>query len=125
MKIRKMCPGDLDRVLANEFTAYDFPWTRGVFSDCMNTGNQCWVLESEGMVIGHAVVSVGAGEAQYFEWAEVHVVFERPPSEDEQAAIAETVPPPLTDSIDFDGVYLMVASDQFAHMAMAEAYGRA
>ena len=63
IEIREMCAEDLDAVLANEFTGYDFPWTRGVFSDCMKAGNQCWVAEHEGIVIGHAIVTVGAGEA--------------------------------------------------------------
>ena len=63
MKIRPMFADDLDAVLANEFTGYDFPWTRGVFTDCLKVGNQCWVLEREGEVIGHAIVTVGAGEA--------------------------------------------------------------
>jgi ribosomal-protein-alanine N-acetyltransferase len=54
---------DLDAVLANEFTGYDFPWTRGVFTDCLKVGNQCWVLERDGEVLGHAIVTIGAGEA--------------------------------------------------------------
>lgn len=63
MKIRPMFADDLDAVLANEFTGYDFPWTRGVFTDCLKAGNQCWVLEKNGDVVGHAIVTVGAGEA--------------------------------------------------------------
>jgi ribosomal-protein-alanine N-acetyltransferase len=63
MNIREMTTGDLNQVLANEFTAYDFPWTRGVFLDCMKAGNQCWVGEEDGRVIGHLIVSMGAGEA--------------------------------------------------------------
>jgi len=63
MKIRLMFDGDLDAVLANEFTGYDFPWTRGVFADCLKVGNQCWVVEKDGEVVGHAIVTVGAGEA--------------------------------------------------------------
>jgi hypothetical protein len=64
----------------------------------------------------------GAGEATYFEWAEVHVRFARPPTEAEREAIAARVPPPLRDSIDWDGAQLMVASDQMAHMHIAETY---
>lgn len=63
MKIRAMSEADLDAVLANEFTGYDFPWTRGVFTDCMKAGNQCWVAEQDGAIIGHAIVTIGAGEA--------------------------------------------------------------
>lgn len=67
---------------------------------------------------------VGSGDANYFEWAEVHVLFEREPTADEQAAIAERVPPPLRDSIDFDGTHLMVASDQIAHAHIMDAYDK-
>lgn len=58
-----MFEADLDAVLANEFTGYDFPWTRGVFVDCLRAGNQCWVLERGEEVIGHAIITMGAGEA--------------------------------------------------------------
>ena len=54
---------DLDRVVENEFSAYAFPWTRGIFEDCLKAGNECWVADSDGVIVGHAVVSVGAGEA--------------------------------------------------------------
>lgn len=63
IKIRPMFAADLDAVIANEFTGYDFPWTRGVFSDCLKVGNQCWVLEQDGEILGHAIVTIGAGEA--------------------------------------------------------------
>jgi ribosomal-protein-alanine N-acetyltransferase len=63
MKIRPMCAEDLDAVLSNEFTGYIFPWTRGIFAGCLKVGNQCWVIERAGEVIGHAVVTVGGGEA--------------------------------------------------------------
>jgi ribosomal-protein-alanine N-acetyltransferase len=58
-----MAEDDLNLVLSNEFTAYDFPWTRGVFIECLKAGNQCWVLEREGDLIGHAIFTAGAGEA--------------------------------------------------------------
>ena len=63
MKIRPMFAEDLDAVLENEFTGYDFPWTRGVFTDCLKVGNQCWILERNDEVLAHAIVAIGAGEA--------------------------------------------------------------
>lgn len=74
---------------------------------------------------GYPFAFVGAGEAGYFEWAEVHVLFQRAPSSKDQAVISERVPPPLRDSIDFDGRHLVVASGQFVHTAMMEAYEKA
>jgi hypothetical protein len=64
----------------------------------------------------------GAGDATYFEWAEIHVCFARAPSAAERKAIAQKVPLPLQDSVEFKGQHLMAASGQFAHAAMAEAY---
>lgn len=62
----------------------------------------------------------GAGDAAYFEWAEVHVLFGRTPSDKERAAIEARVPPPLDCS--WEGPELMVSSDQFVHLAIAEHY---
>ena len=65
---------------------------------------------------------IGAGDAQYFEWSEVHIVFEREPTKVERKAIKKRVPPPLTDTVDFEGRHLMAASDQFAHAWIIEHY---
>jgi ribosomal-protein-alanine N-acetyltransferase len=54
---------DLDIVERNELRAYSFPWTRGVFEDCLKEGQECRIAEFEGEVVGHGVVTFGAGEA--------------------------------------------------------------
>jgi ribosomal-protein-alanine N-acetyltransferase len=46
-----------------EVGAYPFPWTDGIFRDCIRVGYDCWVLELEGAVVGHAVLAIAAGEA--------------------------------------------------------------
>lgn len=61
--LRVMEVADLDRVMQNEVRAYAFPWTRGIFVDCLRAGYENWVLEHAGDVIGHGVLSVAAGEA--------------------------------------------------------------
>ena len=58
-----MSVADLDDVLRIESRAYAFPWTRGIFSDCINAGHECRVACIDGLVVGHAVVSTAAGEA--------------------------------------------------------------
>jgi ribosomal-protein-alanine N-acetyltransferase len=63
LNIRPMCQADLDDVVANETSAYQFPWGRGVFADCLKAGNQCWVAEVDALIVGHTVVTIGAGEA--------------------------------------------------------------
>jgi [ribosomal protein S18]-alanine N-acetyltransferase len=62
-KLRRMRPGDVDRVMEVEQGAYPFPWTEGIFRDCMRVGYGCWVLECDGDLVGHAVIAVAAGEA--------------------------------------------------------------
>jgi len=37
---------DLDEIMVIEPTIYSHPWTRGNFSDSLNTGYSAWVLES-------------------------------------------------------------------------------
>jgi len=64
----------------------------------------------------------GAGDATYYEWAEVHVLFARDPSARALKAIAEGVPVPLRDNIKWNGRHLMVASDQFVHLHIAETW---
>ena len=62
-RLRPMRESDLDAVLAIEVRAYPFPWTRGIFRDCLNAGHPAWVLEQDGWLLGYGVLSIAAGEA--------------------------------------------------------------
>ncbi|GAA4999523.1 ribosomal-protein-alanine N-acetyltransferase [Pseudoluteimonas lycopersici] len=61
--LRPMREGDLDAVVAIETRAYPFPWTRGIFRDCLHAGHAMWVLESNGAPVGYGVLNIAAGEA--------------------------------------------------------------
>jgi len=66
--IRPMREADLPVVAALERSAYQFPWTEGIFRDCLRVGYVCRVIELGGAgeaarVIGYGILSVGAGEA--------------------------------------------------------------
>lgn len=61
--IRVMTEADLDDVLVIERRCYPFPWTPGIFRDCLRVGYSCWVLEQETQIRGYALMSFGAGEA--------------------------------------------------------------
>ena len=61
--IRTMTHEDLSLVSDIERRSYDFPWSHGVFRDCLLAGYQCMVLERDGEVAGYSVLSVAAGEA--------------------------------------------------------------
>ena len=62
-QFRLMIEDDLDTVIAIEEAVYPFPWTRGIFHDCLNIGYLCWVLELNGKIIAYSVMSVAVGEA--------------------------------------------------------------
>ena len=54
---------DLDAVMEIESRAYDFPWTQGIFRDCLRVGYCCGCYEIEGLIQGYGVMSVAAGES--------------------------------------------------------------
>lgn len=61
--VRAMRHEDLSSVSDIERRSYDFPWSHGVFRDCLLAGYQCIVLEGDGEVRGYGILSVAAGEA--------------------------------------------------------------
>lgn len=58
-----MVHDDLPQVSDIERRSYDFPWSHGVFRDCLLAGYSCIVLERGDSVAGYAILSVAAGEA--------------------------------------------------------------
>ena len=61
--VREMTHDDLSMVSDIERRSYEFPWSHGVFRDCLLAGYQCFVLIREQRVAGYAILSVAAGEA--------------------------------------------------------------
>ncbi len=61
--IRQMNADDLDRVVEIEQAAYPFPWTRGIFADCIRAGYDCSALQAGSMLIAYIIQSHGAGES--------------------------------------------------------------
>lgn len=62
-QLRPMQMDDLDAVMQIEPTIYSHPWTRGNFSDSLNSGYSAWVLESGGEIIGYALMMMVMDEA--------------------------------------------------------------
>ena len=60
--MRPMLGEDVPAVIRVETAAYPFPWTEGIFRDCLRVGYSCWVVQREGEVVGYGVMSVAAGE---------------------------------------------------------------
>ena len=61
--LRTMSHEDLSLVSDIERRSYEFPWSHGVFRDCLLAGYQCIVLDRDGKVAGYSILTVAAGEA--------------------------------------------------------------
>ncbi len=66
-----MCRQNLEQVLAIECASYRYPWTTGIFEDCLRVGYSCWVLGKSEVaepvggqtIAGYAILTAAAGEA--------------------------------------------------------------
>ncbi len=61
--IRPMREADLAQVERIELASYRFPWTEGIFHDCLRVGYTCIVAEIDFLLVGYGVLSAAAGEA--------------------------------------------------------------
>lgn len=61
-QLRPMRIHDLDAIIKIEHHAYEFPWTIGMFEDCLQAGYCCWLCEDRQLLHGYGIMSVGAGE---------------------------------------------------------------
>ena len=62
-QLRAMRQLDIEAVAAIEQRAYEFPWTPGIFRDCLRVGYLCRVAECDGDIVSYGIVAMGAGEA--------------------------------------------------------------
>ena len=60
---RPMLEADVSQVIAVERASYQFPWSEGIFRDCLRVGYLCRVVLLGDELIGYGVMSAGAGEA--------------------------------------------------------------
>jgi len=63
LKLRPMREDDLAQVIAIEESVYPFPWTLGIFQDCLRVGYCCWVVCLQEKIIGYGVLSVVLDES--------------------------------------------------------------
>lgn len=63
LEIRPMNDLDVPLVVAIERAGYQFPWSEGIFRDCLRVGYICRTIDCGGIMAGYGIMSVGAGEA--------------------------------------------------------------
>lgn len=62
--LRPLHEAHLPQVLDIERRAYPFPWTEGIFRDCLKVGYSSWVVTSpSGEMLAYALMSMAVGEA--------------------------------------------------------------
>lgn len=61
--LRQMCLDDLEEISVIELSNYEYPWTHGIFRDCLRAGYACCVLTNEPEIVGYGIISVAASEA--------------------------------------------------------------
>jgi ribosomal-protein-alanine N-acetyltransferase len=60
--VRQLVADDLDRAMQIEQAAYAFPWSRGIFEDCMRVGYDCRGIQVGSLLAGYSVQTQVAGE---------------------------------------------------------------
>ena len=61
--LRPLRESDLNAVMAIEVRGYPYPWTRGIFIDCLRAGYPGLAMEQDGLLVGYALLSIAADEA--------------------------------------------------------------
>jgi len=63
LPLRPMREDDLPAVQLVESRAYEFPWTIGIFRDCLRADYPAWVMHDGDRIAGYFLMSIAAGEA--------------------------------------------------------------
>ncbi len=66
MLFRPMRDDDVAAVYATECAACAFPWTDGIFRDCLRVNYACWVGVRAREIVAHGIMSVAVGECHIF-----------------------------------------------------------
>ncbi|HSQ69288.1 MAG TPA: ribosomal protein S18-alanine N-acetyltransferase [Steroidobacteraceae bacterium] len=62
VRFRPMVPGDVPAVASIERASYAFPWSEGIFRDCLRVGYLCRIAELGGNIVAYGVAAMGADE---------------------------------------------------------------
>ncbi len=62
LQLRPMQESDLGQLMPIELRAYPYPWTHGIFSDCLRHNYHCLLHEQNSIIIAYSVISVAVEE---------------------------------------------------------------
>jgi ribosomal-protein-alanine N-acetyltransferase len=61
--LRPLVARDIGRAIEIEEAAYAFPWTRGIFEDCLRVGYDCRGIQVGALLVAYSVLTQMAGES--------------------------------------------------------------
>jgi [ribosomal protein S18]-alanine N-acetyltransferase len=61
--IRPMVESDVVAIAQLEAASYAFPWSEGIFHDCLRVDYVCNVMDIDSILAGYSIVAMGAAEA--------------------------------------------------------------
>ena len=59
----RMTDADVAEVHNLESRSYSFPWSRLIFSDCINSRYECWIMKKSNKVIAYGIMAVAIDES--------------------------------------------------------------
>ncbi len=63
LTFRPMTPCDIEQVMLLETSLHPYPWTKGIFNDCIKAGYLCYIGEINQQIIAYSALSYAAGES--------------------------------------------------------------
>ena len=61
--IRPMIEQDVTSIINIEDNAYDFPWNKTIFQDCLHAGYCSWVIEFNNILVGYGIMLITSDES--------------------------------------------------------------
>ena len=61
--VRPMVEEDLVSIINIEKNAYDFPWSKTIFLDCLRAGYSSWVIEDNKILIAYGIMLITSDES--------------------------------------------------------------
>ena len=59
----RMTNADIAEVHTLESRSYSFPWSRLIFSDCINSRYECWMVRKSDKVIAYGIMAIATDES--------------------------------------------------------------
>lgn len=63
IRMRPLTTADVEQVMTIERRAYDFPWTPGIFRECLRVGYCAWAMDDGEALVGYSIMAIHLDES--------------------------------------------------------------